>query len=123
MRAEPVSFAGDRLRLEQALGNLVDNALRYGAGAVRLEADARNGGVELRVADEGDGFAPELLPGVRALHAPGRGPRRGAAGLGLAIVDAIARAHGGSARATNVPDGGAVVILVLPGGTFPPKAK
>ena len=120
--AEPVSLEGDRLRLEQALGNLVDNALRYGAGKVRLEAAPNDGGVDLRVADEGHGFAPELLP-----VAFDRFTRRdevrgdGAAGLGLAIVAAIARAHGGSARAANSPRGGAVVVLALPGGPVRPR--
>jgi signal transduction histidine kinase len=114
--AEPVSLEGDRLRLEQALGNLVDNALRYGAGTVRLEASRSDGEVELRVADEGEGFGPELLP-VAFDRFTRRDEARGdgAAGLGLAIVAAIARAHGGTARAENLPDRGAVVSLALPG--------
>ena len=106
---------GDRLRLEQALGNLVDNALRHGAGTVRLEAERSNGVVELRVSDEGAGFAPEFLP--RAFDRFTRADEAregGAAGLGLAIVDAIARAHGGSATAANGAGGGAVVSLELP---------
>ena len=122
VRAETVSFPGDRLRLEQALGNLVDNALRYGAGTVRLEAARRNGGVELRVADQGKGFAPDLLPAAFERFTRRDEARSdGAAGLGLAIVDAIARAHGGSAGATNSPDGGATVVLMLPGGDVRPR--
>jgi two-component system, OmpR family, sensor kinase len=106
----------DRLRLEQALGNLVDNALRYGAGTIRLDARTHDGRVELRVGDEGPGFPPEFLPRAferftRADEARGRG----AAGLGLAIVDAIARAHGGTAQAANKAAGaGALVWLTLP---------
>ena len=115
VRSDALSLAGDRLRLEQALGNLVDNALRYGTGTVRLEAERHDGEVELRVADEGEGFSPNLLSVAferftRLDEARGDG----AAGLGLAIVDAIARAHGGVARAANGPGGGAVVVLVLP---------
>jgi len=108
-------FTGDRMRLEQALGNLVDNALRYGEGAVRLEARSDNSMLVLSVADEGEGFPPEFLP-----HAFERFSRAdvartgGGVGLGLAIVDAIARAHGGRAGATNRPEGGAVVSLVIP---------
>ena len=114
--AGPVSFPGDRLRLEQALGNLVDNALRHGAGTVRLEADARDGNVELRVADEGPGFATDVLPvAFERFTRQDEARGDGASGLGLAIVDAIARAHGGTARATNAPGGGAVVMLTLPG--------
>jgi two-component system, OmpR family, sensor kinase len=113
VNADTVSFEGDRLRLEQALGNLVDNALRYGAGTVRLEAALGDGEVELRVTDQGEGFAPELLP-VAFDRFTRRDEARGdaAAGLGLAIVAAIARAHGGTVRAENRQ--GAVVALVLP---------
>jgi two-component system, OmpR family, sensor kinase len=105
----------DRLRLEQALGNLVDNALRHGAGAVRLEAERRDGEVMLRVSDEGGGFPEAFLPHAferfaRADEARGRG----ATGLGLAIVDAVARAHGGTAEAANRDGGGAVVTLTFP---------
>jgi signal transduction histidine kinase len=95
-----LTFSGDRLRLEQALGNLVENALRHGAGAVRLEARAVDGRVELHVRDEGAGLPPEFVP--RAFQRFSRleeSRTSGGAGLGLAIVDAIAEAHGGSARA------------------------
>jgi two-component system OmpR family sensor kinase len=57
-----LAIVGDRLRLEQALGNLVDNALRYGAGTVRLEAVPENGALGLRVSDEGAGFPAAFLP-------------------------------------------------------------
>ncbi len=107
-------FTGDRVRLEQALGNLVDNALRHGAGTVRLGGEVENGAVTLRVSDAGDGFPPDFLP-----HAFERFSRvdvarsGGGAGLGLAIVDAIARAHGGSAAAVNAPAGGAQITLTI----------
>ena len=108
------AVTGDRLRLEQALGNLVENALRHGAGSIRLEAAAKDGSLILRVSDEGPGFPPAFMP--RAFERFSRADEarsRGGAGLGLAIVDAVARAHGGTARASN-EDGGAVVALVLP---------
>ena len=108
-------MTADRLRLEQALGNLVDNALRHGAGEVRLEAERADGSVELRIADDGPGFPAGFLP--RAFERFARaedGRARDGAGLGLALVDAIARAHGGRAAAANTPGGGAVVTLVLP---------
>jgi signal transduction histidine kinase len=106
---------GDRRRLEQALANLVENALRHGAGAVRLEAAARNGTLELRVRDEGPGFPPDFLDHAfeRFSRADASRERPGA-GLGLAIVAAIARAHGGAANASNRADGGAAVTLSLP---------
>jgi heavy metal sensor kinase len=105
----------DRLRLEQALGNLVDNALRHGSGAVRLSADRHDGLVELSVGDQGDGFPDDFL--LRAFERFSRADTArttGAAGLGLAIVDAVARSHGGEATAANGDTGGAVVTLRLP---------
>ena len=106
---------GDRARLEQALGNLVDNALRYGAGTIRLEAEAENGSVAFRVGDEGEGFAPEFLPHAFERFSRADGARvAGSVGLGLAIVEAIARAHGGTATAANTASGGAVVTVRLP---------
>jgi signal transduction histidine kinase len=105
----------DRLRLEQALGNLVDNALRHGAGSVALSAAARNGSVELHVVDEGPGFPTDFLG--RAFERFSRADEAragGGSGLGLAIVATVARAHGGSAHATNRAGGGADVWLALP---------
>ena len=113
----PVALAvsGDRLRLEQALGNLVDNALRYGRGRVSLEASAVDGTVVLQVEDEGDGFADGFAE--RAFERFSRAQHAGAgAGLGLAIVRVIAVAHGGSADV----GGGSRVRLVLPS---PPRGR
>jgi heavy metal sensor kinase len=120
-----LAIAGDRARLEQALGNLVDNGLRHGAGTIRLEAEHANGGVDLRVSDAGAGFPPDLLPRAFERFSRADEAREGsAAGLGLAIVDAIARAHGGFAVAANGNGGGAVVALRLPtaaaGDSAPP---
>jgi signal transduction histidine kinase len=105
----------DPLRLEQALGSMVDNALRYGRGAIGLSASRKDGQLELHVTDEGDGFSEAFLSRAferftRADSARGRG----GTGLGLAIVSAIAASHGGSAHAANRPKGGADVWIVLP---------
>jgi heavy metal sensor kinase len=104
----------DRQRVDQALTNLVENALRHGEGEVLLSAEERDGAVELHVRDEGPGFPSGFLPNAferftRA--APGRSG--GGAGLGLAIVAVIAAAHGGAASAQNRPDGGADVWVSL----------
>ncbi len=108
-------LVGDRDRLEQALSNLVDNALAYGAGDVELYLAEHDGTVELHVADHGPGFQPEFLG--RAFDRFSRADEarsQGGAGLGLSIVSLIAQAHGGSARACNRPGGGADVWLDLP---------
>jgi heavy metal sensor kinase len=106
---------GDRRRLEQALANLVENSLRHGGGGVRLEAEERDGALELRVGDEGTGFPPAFVSRAFERFSRAEGARETAgAGLGLAIVAAIAQAHGGTATASNRPDGGADVTLRLP---------
>lgn len=105
----------DRLRVEQALANVVDNSLRHGGGRVRLWSRVDQERVELHVSDEGAGFPPEFLEHAFERFSRADASRgRGGAGLGLAIVDAVARAHGGSAHARNVECGGADVWLVLP---------
>jgi signal transduction histidine kinase len=111
---------GDALRLEQALGNLLDNALRHGDGPIILSARADGDWLELEVRDAGPGFPPEFLARAfqrfsRADHARGRG----GAGLGLALVRAIALAHGGDVTASNQPGSGATVRLRLPADVVP----
>jgi two-component system, OmpR family, sensor kinase len=111
-----LAVCADRLRAEQALANLVDNALRYGDGAVELTAEHAPDGVRLHVLDRGAGFEPAL--DGRAFERFTRGDRarsRGGTGLGLAIVDAIARSHGRSAGAAPREGGGADVWIELPG--------
>jgi two-component system, OmpR family, sensor kinase len=106
----------DEMRLRQALGNLVDNALRYGAGEIVLSSHpaVSNGGVELEVSDAGPGFAPELAHRAFERFARGDVARtRGGTGLGLAIVRAIAEAHGGSAEIV-AGEGGATIRLSIP---------
>ena len=113
----PAPLTADRRRLEQALGSLVENALQHGAGAVHLAAQVHGRTVELHVRDEGPGFPPDFIATAfeRFTRAdPARA--RGGSGLGLSIVQVIARAHGGLARAANHPDGGADVWIELPLG-------
>ena len=119
LRVDPtngVALVADRLRTEQALANLVDNALRYGEGAVEIAAEPSDGAVRLHVRDRGPGFDPAL--DGHAFERFTRGDRarsRGGTGLGLAIVDAIALSHGGRAAAGAREDGrGADVWIELP---------
>jgi signal transduction histidine kinase len=104
------AFRGDRDRLEQALGSLVDNALTHGEGTIRLAAERADDTIVIRVTDDGPGFPDDFVP--RAFERFSRADEArtsGGAGLGLAIVDAVARAHGGAVSAA-----GSTVTLVLP---------
>lgn len=103
----------DELRLRQALGNLVDNALRYGQGEIGLRSRRAGPGVVLEVADRGEGFTSDFAEHAFERFARGDLARtRDGTGLGLSIVRAIAEAHGG--RAEVVPGAGATVRLWLP---------
>jgi len=107
-------------RLEQALGNMLDNALRHGDGPIVLSASRAADVVELHVADEGSGFPPEFV--AEAFERFARADRARSSdgsGLGLAIVRGIARAHGGDAHVANCASGGADVWLTLPDGGVP----
>ena len=119
LRVQPsrgLTVHADRLRAEQALANLVDNALRHGDGTVELHAEATGDGVRLHVLDRGSGF-DSSLDGL-AFERFTRGDRarsRGGTGLGLAIVDVVARSHGRSAGAVARQGGGADAWIELPG--------
>lgn len=112
--AEPLVVNADPLRLEQALTNMVDNAVRHGGGEVTLTVARRNGSVELHVLDEGAGFTKPFLVHAFERFSRADPTRPDGSGLGLAIVETIARAHGGEAHAANRPGGGADVWLALP---------
>ena len=118
---EGLEVRADPLRLRQAVGNLLDNALRSGSGVVVLDAAPTDGGVELRVIDGGPGFPSELRERAFERFARGDAARtRGGAGLGLAIVRAIAEAHGGSADLE--PGSPTTVRMRLPDRAEPPAA-
>ena len=117
LKVEPSELVldADPIRLEQALANLVENALTYGRGTVTLRAVEERAAVELHVMDEGEGFPEEFR--ARAFDRFSRADEargRGGSGLGLSIVELVARAHGGEAGLRNRPDSGADVWLSLP---------
>jgi two-component system, OmpR family, sensor kinase len=125
LRIEPTDLHvdADPLRVGQALVNLVDNAFTHGDGAIELAAEARDGLVELHVRDEGAGFPDGFQ--ARAFDRFSRADEargRGGSGLGLSIVDLVARAHGGSTGLRNGPAGGADVWFSLPKAP-PPAAQ
>jgi signal transduction histidine kinase len=113
----------DADKVDQILGNLIENAVRHGAGTVTVvvepleAADARpannaGDGVAVSVRDEGDGVAPELVP--RVFRQFWRAKRRGGAGLGLYIVKGLVEAHSGTITVQRAPGGGAEFRFTMP---------
>ena len=98
---------GDRMRLAQALGNLLANAIEHGGGAVRLHGHVGGDLLRIVIDDDGPGL-PAPVATLAALPRAGSGPR----GRGLAIALAIAEAHGGTVTAAPVGHGGRVVLAL-----------
>jgi signal transduction histidine kinase len=123
--AGPAPVLADFDRIEQVLGNLVDNAFRHTQPGGRIEAGARatHTHVELHVSDNGTGIAPEEAAHVfeRFYRAPDEASGSGS-GLGLAIAREIVRAHGGDMRVEPRPGGGSVFTFTLPRASGPAPA-
>jgi signal transduction histidine kinase len=120
-RVEPADLVidGDPFRLEQALENLIVNAIRHtpSGGTITVAARGGHDGVELTVSDSGEGIPPEHLPFVfdrfyKATSADGTASA--GSGLGLSIVKAIVARHGGRVRATSEPGRGTTITMTLP---------
>ena len=112
---DDLTAALDPLRSRQAVGNLLDNALRHGAGNIRLSARGNGTMVEIDVSDQGGGFPASLAPQAFERFTRADGARtRGGTGIGLAIVRAIAEAHGGTAAIVETQSNGATVRLRMP---------
>ncbi|MFF4055170.1 sensor histidine kinase [Streptomyces sp. NPDC001668] len=114
----------DPVRMRQALGNLVSNALRHtpAGGTVTLSVRRDGDDIVLEVADTGTGIAPDDLPHVfdRFWRAEkSRSRRTGGSGLGLPIVRHLVAAHGGTVAAASEPGSGSVFTLRMPGGRDP----
>ncbi|MFD9443619.1 sensor histidine kinase [Streptomyces sp. NPDC060006] len=109
----------DPLRMRQALGNLVSNAIRHtpADGTVTLSAGRHGDEVRFQVADTGSGIAAEDLPSVfdRFWRAEkSRSRRTGGSGLGLSIVRQLVTAHGGTVTVTSEVGAGSVFTLCIP---------
>ena len=114
-----VSVSGDQMRLTQLLVNLVDNAVRYtpSGGVVNVAVERERQWAILRVTDTGAGIAAEHLPHVfeRFYRAdPARARADGGAGLGLAIGQWIAQAHGGQISVASELGRGSAFTVRLP---------
>ena len=114
---ESVQTIGDPTRLAQLLINLVDNAMTYtpSPGTVQVDLQRRGSWIHLVVQDTGVGIAPEHLPHLfERFYRADSARVRGGAGLGLAICDWIASAHGGEIRVDSVVGKGSVFRVLLP---------
>jgi signal transduction histidine kinase len=119
-RPELPTLQADPVRLRQALSNLVGNAVAHSPKGAEVVVAARDvgGNVRITVTDCGEGIAAAdqeriFHPGVRLSDRPGRG-------LGLAVAQAVAAAHGGRVEVLSAPGEGATFTLVLPAGFVVP---
>lgn len=120
MAADPLICHADPVRLEQIVGNLLDNAMKFSPGSaqVQVRLTSEDGFARLAVADSGCGIAREFLPHIFGLFSQaraGEGGSRDGLGIGLALVHGLAVAHGGFVKATSAgPGRGAEFNVWLP---------
>jgi two-component system, OmpR family, sensor histidine kinase MprB len=111
---DPILLLGVPARLDRAVNNLIDNAVKYSPPQQPVEIVLHGG--ELTVRDHGPGISQEDLPHVFDRFYRGAEARgRPGSGLGLAIVRQVAEQHGGSITAEPAPGGGTLMRLRLPG--------
>ena len=112
-----VFIAADRIKIQRMIGNLLDNTLKFvpsgGKVVIRLETEEK--AAKLRIIDNGPGIPDQDKKRIfeRFVRLDSSRTRRGN-GLGLAMVRAVARIHGGSAEITDTPGGGATFTITLP---------
>jgi signal transduction histidine kinase/ActR/RegA family two-component response regulator len=104
--ARSVTVHADRARIDQILANLIDNALKFTppGGTIRVAVERDNASALLRVDDDGDGIAPNALPGIFDLFTQGDqglARRKGGLGIGLAIVKRVAELQGATVEAQS----------------------
>lgn len=108
----------DRSRFQQALANLVDNAIKYSGegGVIEFSASEGDDEVEIRISDNGEGIPVEVLPRIwERLYRGDQSRSRKGLGLGLSLVKAIVDAHGGRVEAESQPGQGSTFRIFLPG--------
>ncbi|MFH1138439.1 MAG: ATP-binding protein [Pseudomonadota bacterium] len=125
LSGEEVQILGERRRLEQAVVNLLENAVKYTgpAGRVGLKCSVTNGKVEIAISDTGVGISSEHLPRIfERFYRVDKDRSRdaGGTGLGLSIVKHVAQAHGGEVKVESFPGKGSVFTIILPAA--PPRS-
>ena len=106
---KPVSVSCDEVQLRRAFTNIITNALRYAKEEIQIDCRADRGKAIVRIHDDGEGIAPELLPHIFDRFFS---TRKGGAGIGLSLAKEIVSLHKGTISASN--DGGAVFEISLP---------
>jgi len=123
---EPAWVDGDAVRVQQMIGNLIENAVKYGGTKIKVRVRREEAWSRLSVQDDGQGIAPELLPDLFKPFVQGEQSldrAQGGLGLGLALVDRLAALHGGSVEAQSPGVGqGSTFTLSLPAAA-PAAAK
>ena len=121
----PVWAMCDQTMLTQALLNLAENAVKYGreGGHIRIAARAKGESARLVVEDDGPGIEPDALPHIfERFYQGDRSRSAGGAGLGLSLVQLIAKLHGGSVKAESAPGVGSRFTIALPLAQEEPNA-
>jgi signal transduction histidine kinase len=110
----PVKIEADAGLIHRMISNLFDNELKHlpAASTVTIQLRAADGNAMLTLEDDGPGFAPEVSSQLFERRAKGRQSK--GHGLGLAFIDAVIRAHGGTVTAANRASGGASLSVTLP---------
>jgi len=129
LKSEPVWVSGDPVRLEQIVGNLVSNALKFtrGEGLISVCVGREDDDAVLRIADQGIGIPADMLPKIFDLFVQAHQTidrTRGGLGIGLTLVRRLAELHGGTVHAASEGDGhGSTFTVRLPTVSAPKAAE
>lgn len=115
-KLEKEEIIADRERLQQVLGNLVSNAMKFSlsGSTVKVTVTKKNDGYEFSVSDQGSGIAEKDLPHVFNRYYQGHPERKSGYGIGLSIVKGVTEAHGGEVDIKSVEGKGTTVKIYIP---------